>query len=367
MHEDRSVRCRINRAGGTDGRSQCKGGRTASRVARGAYDHGVATDISANSVTHPLTTWTPSQGAAATFTAVIAEHRLAELELFSDASIVDVIDRHPRSLLEIFAPIDGSRAEAGWRSVAVGDASGEEVLAAVEHGRLWVLLPRVHLTHPGFASLQEQLSDELAGVVPEFAPQTLTSTLLVSSPTASVPYHLDGIPNLLWHVRGEKRIFLYPPDVDEFVDPRVVEDIIIGESPEYLGYNPDFESAASTLDLSPGQVLAIPHYAPHRVENLSGLNVSLNTELTTLRTQRRNGVRMANRFFSRRLHLPVSSRESTGVMARAKRASYRALRRAGFDRRHVRRPMPEPGLRIDPSAPDGVAPIEQPRPMVTTG
>lgn len=342
---------------------------------RGAYHRDVATDISAGSTSpsplaspakQPLANWTPSQGAASTYTAVIAQHRLAGFDVFTDASLADAIDRHPRSLLEIFAPLDGSRAEAGWRPVAIGDATGEEVLAAVTRGRLWVLLPRVHLTNPGFADLQEELSEELAGVVPEFAPQTLTSTVLVSSPTASVPYHLDGIPNLLWHIRGEKRIFLYPPDVDAFVDPRVVEDIIIGEAPEYLDYDADFESAATAIDLHPGQVLAIPHYAPHRVENVSGLNVSLNTELTTLRTQRRNGVRMANRFFSRRMHLPVSSRESTGTAARAKRASYRALRRAGFDRKHVRRPTPDAQLRIDASAADGVTPIDQPQPMVTT-
>lgn len=342
----------------------------------GAYHHDVATDVSAGSAIpsaanrppskQPLATWTPSQGAAATYTAVVADHRLAEFDVFSDASIADAIDRHPRSLLEIFAPLDGSRAEAGWRPVAIGDATGAEVLAAVARGRLWVLLPRVHLTNAGFADLQEELSEELGTVVPEFAPQTLTSTLLVSSPTASVPYHLDGIPNLLWHIRGEKRIFLYPPDVDAFVDPRVVEDIIVGEAPEYLDYNADFESAATTVDLHPGEVLAIPHYAPHRVENVSGVNVSLNTELTTLRTQRRNGVRMANRFFARRLHLPVDSRESTGTMASAKRASYRALRRVGLDGKHVRRPTPDAQLRIDPSATDGVVPIDQSRPMVTT-
>lgn len=292
-----------------------------------------------------------------TYEPVVAQHRLADLDLFSDASLADLIDHHPRSLLEIFAPDRGSRGEEGWKAVAIGDATGREVLTAVERGRLWVLVSHVHESHPRFAELREQLVSELDCVIPGFSGQTMSVTVLVSSPTATVPYHLDGIPNLLWHIRGEKRAWLYPPDEDEFVDPRAVEDIVVGESPEYLPYDPTFERAAQAIRLSSGQVLAFPHYAPHRVENLSGLNVSLNTDVHTLRTERRNFVRMANRYFSRRLHLPVHARVTDGAAARTKRVVFRTMRRIGLDRKHVRRPTPAPTLRIDPNAADGLSPI----------
>jgi Cupin-like domain len=305
----------------------------------------------------PISTWTRSQGVTATYEPVIAQHRLAELDLFSNASLADRIERHPRSLLEIFSPDPGARGEEGWKPVALGGATGQDVIDAVERGRIWVLLPRVHENDPEFNELNAKIRDEMTEVIPGFVGETMTSTVLISSPTATVPYHLDGIPNLLWHIRGEKRAYLYPPDVDEFVDPRFVEDILVNDAPEYIPYDPDFESAALPFDLTSGQVLAIPHYAPHRVENLSGLNVSLNTELDTVRTRRRNAVRMANRYFSRRMHLPVHSRVVEGNGARAKRVALRMAHRVGLDRQHARPPKSEPLLRIDPNAPEGVSPI----------
>jgi hypothetical protein len=66
---------------------------------------------------------------------------------------------------------------------------------------------------------------------------------------------------------------------------------------------------------------------------------------------------MANRYFSRRLHLPVHARVTDGAAARTKRVVFRTMRRIGLDRKHVRRPTPAPTLRIDPNAADGLSPI----------
>ena len=268
-----------------------------------------------------------------------------------------LLDRHPRSLLEIFAPEPGMRSRDGWRRVDPGDADGRAVLDAVVRGSLWVLLPQVQRHDEAFAELNSRLDTELTEIIPGFVEGTMTSTLLVSSPTATVPYHVDTIPNLLWHVRGEKSARIYPADDDTFVDPRHVEDILAGDSPEYLPYDPDFERAVVSIDLVPGDVLAFPHYAPHRVENTAGLNVSLNTELDTMRTRRRNHVRIANRYFSRAWHLPMHGRAGEGRMASAKRVAHRAVRRLGLDAHHARPPAPAPQLRIDPDAPEGISPI----------
>jgi len=111
----------------------------------------------------PLTLWTASQTASLTTSVVRTSHRLGELDLFTDDSLADVLDRHPRQQLQAFTMgSDPTRDE--WGPVEVGSASGGDKLAAVRAGRLWLNVLDVDRTHDGFTRLQARLFDELNGV-----------------------------------------------------------------------------------------------------------------------------------------------------------------------------------------------------------
>jgi Cupin-like domain len=144
------------------------------------------------------------------------------------------------------------------------------------------------------------------------------STLLVSSPQAIVYYHVDAGPNLLWHIRGRKRLWVYPANNRVFVPRELMEDISASVRTENLPYTPEFDQAALVYDLEPGQVVAWPQNSPHRIQNLDTVNVSLNTEFATKQTDRRVLVNIANRFFSRRCHLRAESTTETGAWPRMK-------------------------------------------------
>nr|HMQ23250.1 hypothetical protein [Planctomycetota bacterium] len=212
-------------------------------------------------------------------------HELDKEPCFADAGLVDLFDSYPRASIEIMTM--GSRLEdAVWRRGDPGDLSGSEILRAIAHGHLWVNIKHVHREHRVIAALVERLYDEVAAGTGEALPSWKASTLLVSSPTAFVEYHADAVPNFLWHIRGRKRVWIYPAHEERYCPAAILEDICTGHKPEGLPYDESLDAGAVCVDLEPGQVVSWPLNAPHRVQNLEGLNVSLSTEHVTKATRK---------------------------------------------------------------------------------
>jgi hypothetical protein len=199
--------------------------------------------------------------------------------------------------------------------------------------------------------LIDRLYAQLAALVPDFVPISSQGTLLISSPHAMVYYHADGPASALWHIRGRKRIWVYPPLDQRFVKREDLEDIFAGVRHEYLPYDPGFDQAAVSFDLQPGQWVAWAQNAPHRITNLEGVNVSLSTEHFTQATRRRERLYVANRFFRTRLHARNLAARETGAAALLKTAVHRAANQLGLVplqyRQHV------PAMRMDADAPGG--------------
>lgn len=282
----------------------------------------------------PLTEWTASQAASLTSSIVRTRHRLADLDLFTDDGLAGALDRLPRQQLQVFTMGTDPDRPGHWTPVDVGNASGADVLAAVREGRLFVNARLVDRADPEFESLRERLFAELGAFRGDLVPGSPTLTLLITSPQAVVYYHLDSGPNMLWHVRGEKRVFVYPAQNDFFVERTDLEDIFAGVRTEFLPYRSDFDDAALSFDLEPGDLISWPQNAPHRITNRETLNISLSGEFDTRNSLRRHLVYAANRFFSRSLHLPARSTRESGVASATKRLTYRACRKAGLDRTH---------------------------------
>ncbi|MGQ0802690.1 MAG: hypothetical protein ACT4PI_02325 [Actinomycetota bacterium] len=307
----------------------------------------------------PLSHWSAAQAAALNSSLVRGSHRLHELELFADDALVRLLDRHPRGELQAFTMgTDPTRPE-DWKPVEIGDATGAELMTAVARGRLWLNILNVNRAHDDFAALQDALLDELADYPSDRIPGTEHLVLLISSPRAMVYFHADPTPNVLWHVRGEKRLWVYPANNDYFVDRTTMEDIFAFVRDEELPYRPEFDDAAMALDLRPGQFLAWPLNSPHRVENGNVVNVSLSAEFDTRQSRRRTLVYTANRFFTRKLRLPWRDTRETGPGSAVKRFLFRAARKARLTRSQPRFDYVTE-LRIDAAAPQGVSPLDGP-------
>lgn len=286
---------------------------------------------------------------------VAGRHALATDALFSDAALVELLDRVPRGHLHALS-MGSDPLRADENRLALHDGvGGAELLRAVRDGRLWLNVTRVDRADARYRELIGALYAELSAQVPGFAPDATQGTLLISSPQALVYYHADGPANALWHIRGRKRVWVYPALDGRYVARELLEDIIAGVRHEYVPYEAAFDAGARVYDLAPGDWLHWPQNAPHRVTNLDGVNVSLSTEHFTPASRRRARVYRANRFLRTRLGWRDLSTREDGARTLAKVLAHRAARALGLDplppKRHV------PTLRVAADAPGGVVPL----------
>lgn len=290
---------------------------------------------------------------------VTGVHNLHLSSLFTDASLIDLLDHFPRqNIFALTMGTDPSRPEQNQLALNDG-VSGADLLRAVTLGRLWLNITRVdRAAAQPFRSLIDGLYAQLASLVPGFKANSSQGTLLISSPRALVYYHADGPSSVLWQLRGRKRIWVYPAQDDRFASREAVEDIVAGARHEYLPYDTAFDTFATSYVLEPGQWAAWAQNAPHRVTNLDSVNVSLATEHFTAQSRRRMRVYAANRYFRTRLGLSGLSARENGPAALLKSVVHRLAREAGLDRSQFKQHTPT--MRVDPDAPGGVVALHDP-------
>jgi hypothetical protein len=289
---------------------------------------------------------------------LVASHNLHEHQLFSDAALIELLDEFPREHLYALTMGDDPGRTDGNRAASHDGVGGADLLRAVSNGRLWLNVTGVDRAEPRYRALIDQLYHQLGAQVPRFAPVATSGTLLISSPHVLVYYHADAPASVLWHIRGRKRIRIYPALDERYMRHELLEDIFAGVRHEYLPYQPAYDQAAVTYDLVPGRWATWPQNAPHQVSNLDSVNVSLVTEHITGESRRRARLYRANRFLRTRLGLRNLSLQENGPLAAMKTLVHRVANRAGLDpllpKQHV------PSLRVDPDAPGGVVSLEGP-------
>ena len=293
---------------------------------------------------------------------VVAKHRMAVdpnvAPLFSDAVIAEVLDTYPPEwLFALTMGIDPERPQDNER-VDHGGSTGAELLEAVRRGRLWLNITNIDRVDNRFRSLTDRLYAAVGAAVPGFVVDESHSTLLVSSPNALVYFHVDGPPSFLWHVRGRKRVWVYPHLDETVIERALLEDVYAGTRQEYVPYRSELDTRAEVRDLDPGDVAMWPHNAPHRVCNLDSVNVSFVTDHWTPDARRRARVYKANRFLRTRTPFPARwmGTEERGLVANTKVAVHQIGRRLRHDDPPSKAHRP-PQRRIDASSVNGLAPL----------
>ena len=285
-------------------------------------------------------------------TPVVGRHCLQSNPLFTDEALIELLDHFPREHLYAFhMGSDPARIEENRLALHDG-ISGAELLRAVRNGRLWLNVTRVDRADVRYRRLISDLYADLRAQVPGFMPDASQGTLLISSPHALVYYHADGPASALWHIRGRKRVWVYPALDPRYMKRELLEDIFAGVRHEYLPYEPSYDEGAQIYDLEPGQWISWPQNAPHRVTNLDSLNVSLSTEHFTRAGRQRFQLYIANRFFRTRLGWTDLSTRETGASALTKTVLQRAARRLGLNPLRMRSHVA--ALRVAADAPGGV-------------
>lgn len=237
--------------------------------------------------------WTPEQKADFGRRPMTYAHRLGETGLFSDEALARQLERHPAELFDINVFDFDDEAQATLRTGAKGRRGGEDLLAAVKAGRVWIQMRRVQDHYPELAEAMGDIFADLRRQAPGFRPISVTGQLILSAPGAKVPFHADPPGVTLFHLRGEKRIWIYPVD-EAHMPARVMEQVLMKQQTEDLPYRREMDAAAVVFDLKPGMAAAWPLHAPHRIENQGSFNVSLSCDYQTWTSRVTNGAHYVN-------------------------------------------------------------------------
>ena len=306
-----------------------------------------------------LVNWNQSDYDAVEEGVLVAQHGLAETGLFSDDRLAEIIDTHPPEHLSVNTMgVDPNHFD--WREGKRSGESGAELLKLVRTGQLWINCRRMLDFHPEHAGAINALYDQIEANKPGFKAEQRTANLLISSPTAWVPYHVDMPVNMLWHIRGSKRVWVYPHFDLRFASGEVLEQVCSGEWSEDVPYYAEFDQYALVFDAKPGQLITWPQLAPHRVCNLAGLNVSLSTEHKNARARRRINVHTANYLVRKHFGRACSSIEVDGLTAHGKQALSRLFRYAGkFVGKKKEQFVYPKTFVIDPDSPHGYRVLDE--------
>ncbi|SDP28586.1 hypothetical protein SAMN04488061_2722 [Filomicrobium insigne] len=256
------------------------------------------------------------------------QHDFLSSGLFTDERLARLIERYPREYYMITTMTQQSQ-KPEWRNGDLNGVSGEYALEAIRNGRLWLCLRRFDLIAPEYDDLVADAFAQIESMNPGLTTSGHKSSLLISSPGARVLYHADIPMVSLWHLRGRKRVWLYDPNDKTHLPDEVLEGIMLRETEEEIPYDQSWDQTAQSIVLEPGYALSWPHNAPHRVDNLEGLNVSITTDYFTPETKRRYGVYYTNGLMRRRLGVKPRSTSANGIGAYAKCAAALAAKKVG--------------------------------------
>ena len=277
---------------------------------------------------------------------LLFDHGLRDTGLFTDEALIDLLDRHSAVLLDTCTLVESPDPDfpGRLRTGDFRDCSGKDLLAAVKEGWVWLNMREAMLVHPEYKAV-------LDGMYKEFGKATGRRILnpkggiLITSPVARTPYHFDKTETVLWHIRGKKRVYVYPLE-SEFISDESFEQTLINPIDDDLPYKADFDKSARVVDLKEGQAITWPLNSPHRVEN-SELCVSVTSEYSTPESGIKNSAMVANATWREKFGSgsTYSQQSKAGRVVRS--VFGRTLKKAGFAA--VNKPKDMVSFKIDPN------------------
>ncbi len=289
--------------------------------------------------------WTPESRAAFGHQGLALRHTLAERPMFSDEGLASVLDRYPRDRLGVFTMGCDLTDTSTWRRGSAGKLSGDQLLAAVHSGRIWLNLRDTDKHLPDYAALlREIIADkERALGVPILKPDL---GLLISSPAVEVFYHLDVPLSSLWQIRGEKEFRLYPRAAP-YVAEAEIERFVLREAEGQFDFDPAWDCEAQRFVLTPGVMVTWPQNAPHRVSNGQMMNVSLSMEFMTPAALFRANILYANGVMRRRWGWTPKVQTRFGPTALAKIVLARATKTIRSQHKRAYTPILKPSFTLE--------------------
>jgi hypothetical protein len=309
-------------------------------------------DISVGNI---LSNWQPHYAELFGRHALHLQHNLHQSRLFTDEALARLLEAADRNDYHVNTRSAGPEGKLRRREGDFGGLSGKELLDAVAKGDIWINLRAPQIADAAYGELLGDMYREFEARVPGLKTFKHKTTILISSPNVYVPYHADVPGQMLWQIRGKKRVWVYPAS-EPFLPQPALEKLILGAMHETdMPFREWFDEYAQVYDLEPGYMLHWPLNCPHRVENHDSVNVSVTTEHYTNEIRNAYAVNYANGIL-RKVGLRKPHRQESGAAMLAKLGLAAAVKFSGIGNR-ARKPY-SIDFSVDPSAPSCVRDIE---------
>ena len=282
-------------------------------------------------------------------------HDLKSTGLFTDEALIKLLEKHPSDQLDVctMGTSDHPLYPNSFRTGDFRDTSGQVLLDTAKAGRIWINVRKAMNIHPEYAEAMEAM---YGGLSEKTGNKTFNARggVLISSPISQTPYHFDKTETLLWHIRGKKRVYIYPL-TQKFIADEDFEKVISDDIMDDLPYTDDFDKDATIIDLQPGQAATWPLNTPHRVDN-SEFCVSVTTEYSTRESAIKNAVMLTNATLRHRFGMKPQY-ENDGEFARQVKSIFgRVLSKSGLG--HTTKTPDIVSFKIDPSVPGYIVDTE---------
>ncbi len=236
-----------------------------------------------------LTDWTEDHSRRFQNDILTFGHDLESTNLFTDEALIKLLEKHPSDQLDVCSMSENPDPRFP-NEFLTGDFRGvaaETLMDAAKAGRIWINVRKAMNLHSEYKDVLDAM---YSGLAEKVGGKTYNANggILISSPISQTPYHFDKTETILWHVRGAKRIYIYPLN-KKFIADKDYESIITNDLVDDLPYEAGFDDEAVIVDLDPNQAVTWPLNSPHRVDN-SSFCVSVTTEYST----RESGIKNAN-------------------------------------------------------------------------
>ncbi len=302
-----------------------------------------------------LSDWSASHGEKFEKEVVNFGHDLNETGLFTDEALIELLEKHPSESLDVCTMGDPDHPvyPNSFRTGDFRGVSGEVLIEAAKAGKVWINIRNGMNIHPEYKAVLDRMYGDLGKAIDQ-KPYNARGGILISSPIAQVPYHFDKTHIILWHVRGKKRIYIYP-QTEKFIPDTAYEAKMLRYLDDDLPYTSEFDEHAQVFDLEDGQAVSWPLNAPHRVDNRE-FCVSVTTEYSTTESKIKNANMVANATMRHRFGIKSSYRESSQTQRKLKSLLGYAVKKVGL--------VPKDELfdmvtfKIDPAASNFIADIE---------
>jgi hypothetical protein len=289
----------------------------------------------------------------------LLEHNYHQSPLFSDEALIELLDNYPRTWLQCYTMGTNPENHNEWTPVHIADRSGAEIMESLKKGRIWINAINVDQYKKEYTDLIAQMYTKIAHNCPHIHKlRNAFNSLLISSPGIQVYYHLDTDPNMLWHIRGAKKFWVYPACDDRFTPQHYIEEIIAHERHENMPYESWFDEHAFAVELEGGQAVSWPQHSPHRVENVT-LNVSLSSSYESSQSRRLVGVHAANYYFLKKMGIKNRPINTEGMIPAFKAFSYYAFNKLHLLKRGNRTSTYISKIEVDPNSENGLSNREE--------